>query len=243
MHYRYLYRIFSISIIFFFVVSFASGQKIELKANAYGGLFFFRGDGSSDVSTVYHSDLGLYFARPYYGRKSDISYAFELQVQPVTRQNHLYGVGFGIEKLTSSAEIDSIYGDIPNALPATGTVNFENTVFAISPYLGQRLVAKKFSFELTAGIDVAISTNVKVIGNISSPYTDRFEIPQSRPTDIRPRFQFNMYYQMVGLSAGYSLGTKDFYTYDNKKAHARLIRLGISYRIISKEKKRPYQFK
>src|SRR5689334_13480530 len=102
---NFLYRTLCLLLVCF-IASPSIAQKTELRVNAYSGLFYFRGDAATDMSTIYITDMGYYSATTY-GRKSDFSYAFELQLQRVTVGNHFYGAGLGFEHLQSRAEVDS----------------------------------------------------------------------------------------------------------------------------------------
>ena len=60
-----------------------------MRANAYSGLFFFRGSGSTATSNPLISDVGYFNPMPY-GRKSDFSYALELQAKLTSQKDATY---------------------------------------------------------------------------------------------------------------------------------------------------------
>ena len=217
--------------------SFSYSQKTELRANAYSGLFFFRGTGSMPTSTIYVSDDHGYYNPMPYGRKSAFSYALELQAQRVSKQNHLYGVGLGFERLTSRARVDSSYYTFFGKKPDTGNVTLANDFVTLYPYIGQRFNANKISIDLQLGVDLAFSTRVydkaKLTREKEITYSEKMN---NYPLDIRPRLQLNAYHNRMGVSIGYSVGLKNVYKYDNpyfvnNKAYTNFLRVGISYKL------------
>jgi hypothetical protein len=231
-----IHKKYTIVLICCFAVCICHAQKIELRGNLYSGWFSFRGDASTKLSRVHVTDVG-YHNPTSYGRKSDFSWALEFQAQRISRRGHLFGAGVSLENLTSKAGIDSIQGDMPGAAPASGKVTIANTFLTLNPYIGQRFGSKNFVFEIQAGVDCAVSIQVIERAIITTDgYRDIKLTKKNHPLDLRPRIQFNAYYNQVGLLAGYSSGTQNLYDYDNpnymhKKAYARFLRLGISYKL------------
>lgn len=216
--------------------SLSYSQKTELRANAYSGLFFFRGSGSVVASNPHIGDMGYYNPKPF-GRKSDFSYALELQAQRATRQKHLYGLGVGFERLTSSTRIDSVTYDWAGNHPETGNVTLTNDFITFDPYVGQRLITKNITVDVQAGIDFSVNTRVYERAKITSEKNAAYSMNKDKyPVDIRPRLQLNAYYNKIGVLVGYSVGTTNFYHYDNpyfvnNKAYANYLRIGVSYRL------------
>jgi hypothetical protein len=217
--------------------SLSHSQKTELRANAYSGLFFFRGSGSTSTSTVHvGDDLGYYNPTPY-GRKSAFSYALELQAQRITRQKHLYGIGLGFERLTSRARVDSASYTFVGKVSERGKVTLENDFISFNPYIGHRFIANSITFDLQVGADLAFSTRVYEQAKLTSQKDVTYRLKKdNHPLDIRPRLQVNAYYNRMGFLVGYSLGLKNLYEYNNpnfvnNKAYANYVRIGVSYRI------------
>ena len=217
--------------------SYCFAQKTELRLNAYSGVFFFRGNGSTTYSTVHVSDDIGYFNPMPYGRKSSFSYAFEFQVQRVTKQKHLFGMGISFERLKSRAVVDSTSYTFVGYQQGSGHVTLANTFMTLNPYIGQRFIANKFTFDIMAGIDFAISTKVHEEAKVTSDNDATYNKSKSNyPVDFRPRLQINASYNRIGILAGYSIGLRNLYSYPNpffsdKKAYSNFLRLGMSYRL------------
>ena len=88
MRYHILFRVFVLFLLLYLISDFSYGQKAEIKVNAYSGLFFFRGDGSTATSLVGVADDIGYYNTNLYGKKSGFSYSIELQLQQLIKQNH-----------------------------------------------------------------------------------------------------------------------------------------------------------
>jgi hypothetical protein len=216
--------------------SLSHSQKIELRANAYSGLFFFRGSGSTAISNPLITDVGYFDPMPN-GRKSDFSYALELQAQRVTRQRHLYGIGLGFERLTSRARIDSASYTFVGTRPETGKLILANDFITLAPYIGQRFVVDRVTLDLQAGVDLAFSTRVYEQAKLTSQKDVTYRLKKdNHPLDIRPRVQLDTYHNRMGFLVGYSMGLKNLYKYNNpnfvnNKAYTNYLRIGVSYRI------------
>jgi hypothetical protein len=217
-------------------VTLCNGQTLEIRPAVYSGLFFFRGSGATSGSTVRVNDVMGYYNPTSYGKKSDFSYAVELQGQWITKQKHVFGLNIGYESLTSKAAVDSIFGDLPHGSPASGTVSLTNTYLTISPFLGHRFSAGPVLFDALVGLDFAFNQNAQEEARLVSPLVTYKIKKQFHRNDLRPRIQVNSYYKRIGLDLGYSRGTQNLYYYDNpyyqhKRAYANFVRLGLSYRL------------
>ncbi len=108
------------------------GQKKEFYANAYAGLFSFRGNSADNTSSIVH------WSPPYtpynpndinsisYGTRSGFSYSLEVQGQFISKDKNMVGLRIGYERLTSQVFIDKIInaGDPAYFIfPAQGKVN------------------------------------------------------------------------------------------------------------------------
>ena len=220
-----------LSMIFFTGSLFA--QKTELMANGYGGLFSFYGNGSVSSAT------GEINAEAFYGRHPGFAYSFELQVQRVTRQKHLYGLGLSIDKVKSRTNTTPYTINIgpsnpPPPPPATKTI-LSNSFLTMNPYIGHQFTIKRITLDVDAGLDLAYYLKGYVI--IKTPSTkgkDFYSFPRNEVTpsmDIRSRVQINARYKRFGLLAGYSLGLTDYKKEAGSKAYASFVRMGISFRL------------
>ncbi len=221
-------------------------QKTELHVNAYSGLFFFRGSGSTSSATVFSNDTFIYSSDKPFGRKSAYAYAIELQLQRVSARKHLYGVGMSWEELKSETPVGYYTGgDLPNQgpRPATGPHRDKITIgtafLNINPYIGQRFVAGRFIVDLQAGIDLSVCTKVQEsafrYAAADSKYVPYYQINRKKPfMDFGPRMQVNASYNRIGLIAGYSLGLTNFRGSQPATSNAactNFLRFGLSYRI------------
>jgi hypothetical protein len=85
------------------------GQKLEVNADAYSGLFFFGGNGSTTHSVIEERNspaLATHTANPY-GRESGFSDAFELRGQRISK-NNLYGLGVAFEQLKARSLLSNL---------------------------------------------------------------------------------------------------------------------------------------
>jgi hypothetical protein len=213
--------------------SFLFGQRTEIRVNAFSGIFSFFGSGSTSASTGYLNPYGLY------GRRPGFSYSFELQVQQVTKQKHLFGLGISLEKLRSKAKTtlyatDIITGQIPMP-PETGATTLTNTFITLNPFIGQRFLSKVITMDALLGLDLAYSLkSFVVIKMFTSGRNDSYSFAHNEITpsvDVRPRVQINANYKNFGLLVGYSLGLTNYQTKLDSKAYAKFFRIGISYKL------------
>lgn len=225
-----------IAFIFLVSVNFSFGQKTEINFNTYSGLFSFRGNGSVTNSTIGWGQFSIPMTstdNPY-GNKNDFSYAFELQIQKLTKGKNLYGIGLGFETLKSQVHIDTYtqsgFAFIKSA--ANGKTILKNTFITVNPYLGHRFSFRKTSFDMLAGIDLAYCLKSTEFGYLSLNTIDPFQNEIAKPTiDLRPRIQIKTQIKKFGFIAGYSLGLTNFQTNNNLKANTSFLRLGLSYQI------------
>lgn len=210
-------------------------QKFELRANAYSGLFFFRGTGTAYTTRASTNDAGPPFYVVYpYGKKTAFSYAGELQLQGVIKNHFIFGAGVGYENLKSKVYIDSIRTDV--GVRALGENLILTSQFVvISPYIGGRFNVRKVSIDALAGVDLAHSKSVTGNTRYSGRNIDYSE--ETYPYDRRPRLQLQAYYKRFGFSIGYTRSTKNLFhtgwSYLNKEVRYEYLRLGVNYKIVS----------
>lgn len=220
------------------------GQKTELKVNVYSGLFSFRGNGSASSSPVNISDAPQYWNFKPYGRKAGLSYSFEFQVQRVTQQNHVFGLGISWEELKSKASIDTIRCGfcVPgHSIDVTkGKETVATSFLTFNPFVGQRFNAGRIKLEAVAGVDLSICTRVQEIAKFAALQSDKYTIIEQNKRqpfgDIRPRVQLSAIYDRISISTGYSLGLVNFQHTDNRPylpttVYTNFLRLGIGYKL------------
>jgi hypothetical protein len=223
-------------VIFMAAVNLTYAQKNEINFNAYSGLFSFRGNGSATNSAIGWGQFSIPMISTVnpYGNKNDFSYAFELQIQKLTKGKNLYGIGLGFETLKSQVHIDTFVqsGFAFIKSPANGKTILKNTFITVNPYVGHRFSFRKTSFDMLAGIDIAYCLKSTEFGYLSLTTKDHFQNELAKPTiDLRPRFQLKAQISKLGFLAGYSLGLTNFKANNNLKANTCFLRLGLSYQI------------
>lgn len=176
---------------------------------------------------------GLYNPFPY-GRESGFSYVAELQAQRVTRQNHLFGAALAFEQLQSKEAVTAVFTQM-GIRPTTGTATFTGSFLTATPFVGQRFPIGMVSLDVQAGVDIAAAVQVREEANFTLDKNYIFGgIYKNPPVDIRPRLQLNAFYKRMGLLAGYSVGTTNYYSgpnyrYLQQSAYSNFLRFGLSY--------------
>lgn len=233
-----LKKIFFIVVILFASVQFSYAQKTEINLNAYSGLFSFHGNGSTSNTRFNFNPYTTpdKYTSNVYGRKSNFSYAFEIQGQHVTKRKNIIGSAISFEALTSKVNIDTVTenGFIYSKHPGSGKTTLRNTFITLNPFVGHRYLYRKVTFDLLAGIDFAFCLKSKEAGKASingKDYT-KAENDKTKPSiDLRPRVQIKTEINKFGFLAGYSLGLTNYQTENNLKASTRFLRLGLSYQL------------
>jgi hypothetical protein len=226
-----------LAIIFLVSVNFSYGQKTEINFNTYSGLFSFRGNGSASISSIgwgqFSIPIGTSTENPY-GNKNDFSYAFELQIQKISKGMNIYGIGLGFENLKSQVHIDTYIesGFVYYKYAANGKTILKNTFITVNPFMGHRFSFRKTSFDMLAGIDLAYCLKSTEFGYIDVNNTNPFQNELAKPTiDFRPRIQIKTQIKKFGFLAGYSFGLTNFQTNNNLNANTSFLRMGLSYQI------------
>lgn len=233
-----LHRKILIVIILFVSVQFTYGQKTELDFNVYTGLFSFRGNCSTSYSwiTAYTPAIPSNYTINPYGKKSDFSYAFELQGQRISRRKNIYGLGVDFETLKSKVGIDTVNGGdfIYFQYGANGKTVLKNTFITLNPFVGHRYSYHKISFDLLAGVDLAFCLKSKEAGKAATNNKDYITVEndKTKPSiDCRLRIQLKTQINNFSFLAGGSLGLTNYQIQNNLKAYSSFLRLGLSYRL------------
>jgi len=235
-----LNRHFLIVITLLVSVQFSYGQKTEINFNVYSGLFSFRGDGATSNSTIISYPLlttpTTYTINPY-GKRSEFSYALELQGQRISRRKNIWGLGISFEALTCKVNIYKIgvSGD-PAYLEyaANGETKLKNTFVTLNPFAGHRYLYRKITLDLLSGLDLAFCLKSKEVGNATANNKDYVtaENTKTKPSiDFRPRIQLKTQINKFGFLAGYSLGLTNYQSLNNVKAYNSFLRLGLSFQL------------
>ncbi len=225
-----------ISVVFSIFSVYTYGQKVELNVNALTNVFGFRGSGTTKKSYVngYHLKSEA-TTNNVYGQTGDFSYSVEIQTQRITKNNTVYGLGLGYEMNASKVKTDSlIINDVNQPrYAASGKTVLRSSFITFNPFVGQRLVTNKITFDLLVGLDLAVCTESKEQGALTLNGENlTFENTKNKPTvDYRPRVQVKAQFQKFGAIVGYSLGLTNYTPEQNTNAYSKLLRLGISYQL------------
>ncbi len=221
----------------------AFAQKTEFRVALNSGLFSYRGASSEGEAEIndYFGQVSLY--NPY-ASKNGLSYGLSLNLERITKNNFIYGIDAGYEVLRSKINITHIfpYCDPAACVPASYesksnafiTLNFLN----LNSFFGFRLNSKNISYDLTGGIDLALSLKSNAIGSGTATRirdnatynVNGIEI-KNISSDFRPRIQLAVNYKRYAVYVGYSYGLSNFLKNQNGESYSRLIRFGVSYKI------------
>ena len=230
-------------LVYLFVLLFTAGQvsygqKTEVNFNGYSGLFSFRGKGATANSWINFNPYvnpNKYTSNPY-GKRSAISYAVELQVQRVTKNNNIFGSGMSFETLTSKVNIDTVTqnGFVYWQYPASGKTTLKNTFITVNPFFGHRYTVGKRTFDLLAGVDAAFCLKSREQGSGTTKNNGSTTVDNNRAKpviDFRPRVQFAMKLNRFNLLAGYSMGLTNYQDKYHSNAYTRFLRVGVGYQL------------
>lgn len=207
----------------------AISQKIELRANAYGGQSYFRGSGARSTAIGINDSYGVY------GRDAGFAYSIGLQGQWVTQQKHLLGLGLSFEKLSTKCNTTLPATDIVgNTPPQTeyGVTTFTSSFINVNPFVGQRLLDKSVTLDATIGFDVAfnIKSNSTFTTTFKQELFDASTI-NAPSIDARPRLQLSAGYKKINVLAGYSFGITNYDNLNKNKAYLQFVQFGVGYKI------------
>lgn len=150
----------------------------------------------------------------------------------------LAGLDVGYENLRTKTNTTAYF---ESAMISTeGHSILHGHFITLNPFVGVRLPAGWYSFDLQAGVDLQklLSDGFKEKGVFmhSEGYEIRFEGDRSFiRQEIRPRFQVTVNYQKMSLYCGYSLGVLNYYgdyIGGNPEARMNTLRFGLQYRVL-----------
>lgn len=225
-----------------FIVTAVHGQKTEVLASFNAGLFSFTGSSAASVSQILTADLVNPYTNNPYGNKPGFSYGISATIQRITRYRLIVGFDLGDELLRSKIEINAVYVAFPMSgyteYPATGRTYLDYHFIDAQPFFGYRLVDRAVKFDLTAGPEFGYCLSAKENGKATASNGSSYETSINRMTikmDVRPRIQAAVGYKRISAYIGYSFGLanyKEGYVGGVNECYARILRFGLSYRII-----------
>ncbi|WP_448697976.1 hypothetical protein ACFGVR_14235 [Mucilaginibacter sp. AW1-3] len=216
-------------------------QKFEFSAHLNSGLFYYAGSSARDISFVWEQGEGAH-TNDQYGTTPTISYGFAAQVQYVTKFNLLGGIQMGYQHLRNRVDLVPQYllGAPPtsNSQVNNGYAIFDSQTINYNPYIGYRLTIKKVAVDIDAGLNfdkiLHMHENGRTPSASGSDVTT--DIERSHPSsDFGYRFELKANYLRYGITAGYDYGLSNYYSGyvgGRPEAYSRMIRFGLSYRII-----------
>lgn len=228
---------------FVFLIMKVQGQSTELIISFNSGLFSFNGNSAEHSASINHIDLsGHNYTNNPYGTNSGISYGASIHLKRVTVCNFIFGIEAGYEDLRSKIIIDRIDGFNGVAvyqLPADGETYLNENFLNVFPSVGYRFKIGFISLDLEGGFDFGNLMQGFERGKATDENGTRYTTRMSRNDitfDFRPRIQLTVNWNRIGVYAGYSYGLinykMNYYSDSDTQVYARLIRFGISFRLI-----------
>lgn len=219
------------------------GQKNEISVSLNSGLFSFRGASAQSVSMINYDDRSNngYTNNPW-GSQDGLCYGLSVGAKRITKKNIIVGLDIGYENLRSKISIDKIggYNGVSTyQYAATGQTYLNNIFINLYPSLGYRIHLKKLNFDLSGGIEVALSTSSYDKGSATAENGTTYSILRERAgeidCDIRQRIQLSSSFDRIGIYLGYSNGMSNYLSGyiggSTNEGFSRLIRFGMTYKL------------
>lgn len=228
---------------FTFLITTVQGQTNELGISFNSGLFSFAGKSAGNSGSINHIDLsGRNYTNNPYGTGSAVCYGVSLYIKRITVCNFIFGLEAGYDALRSKITIDRIdgfNGVSVYQLSANGNTFLNENFLNFFPSVGYRFEIGFIPFDLEGGFDFGYLMQGFERGKATDENGTRYTTRISRNDitfDFRPRIQFTITWNRIGVYAGYSYGLINYmmnYKSDSQnQVNARLIRFGINFRII-----------
>jgi hypothetical protein len=203
------------------------------------GLFSFGGESAVASSFILVSDVATvsnYTNNPY-GTKKKPAYGISAQFQRITTNHLIFAVNTGYEVLRSKVDIVSVAGEFSVSPEIVGGQTiFENRFLALHTAVGRRFKVNDFDFDVMAGPEIGLNTASSENGEAETESGIVFSTDRARSkhdNDVRLRASLTVYYNKLGLTAGYSYGLTNYsgsLVGANRERYSRFIRFGLTYR-------------
>jgi len=241
-----------VSIVTFFLLLSVNGQKTEVSVSLNSGLFSFAGNSVKNGSAAEKDYTNTFYANNPYGARKGLGEGISVTLKRITKRNFIWGLDIGYESMKSRELVDTLFYTVDvlpyNGTPATGKVFLKTSFFNVFPYFGKRIVLKKVSIDVGAGIEFGLVNTSNESGRIDKEYSVQSDMSHALASiDFRTRLQVSVNYHRYGGYLGYSWGQSDYggstgggcspgpgYQPSpnvNYKYYSRIIRFGISYRL------------
>jgi len=227
----------------------AFAQKTEFRVSLNSGLNSFYGNAAANNTSFIQflnatsTNVESQGLLNIYGKDVQPFVGLSFDVKRITKKNFIYGVDFGIESMKSTVNINTIIQAPAHAqstlIDAQGNTELNFKTLNLHPYIGHRFEFKKFSIDATAGVDISYlfktQYSYNVIGANGFSESSNANLTDKK-FDIRPRLQIAVNHDKFTFYTGYSFGIKNYVnnasSESNYGAFARLIRFGVSFKII-----------
>ena len=217
-----------------------NAQQTEYSVKLNSGLFSFSGQSAQNTAFIVYNTTNdnAYTGNPY-GSLGGLSYGMSGTVNRITKNNIIFGIDLGYEILKSKVNIDSIWiSDRTNSqmIEANGKTFLNNRFINLYPSIGYRFKSSNLTFDISGGIDIGYNLGSTEKGNASSG-TNTYKTNRDRTnikSDFRPRLEFGISKNKLGLYIAYSKGIKNYLSgmlCGSADAYGNVFRFGIKYKI------------
>ncbi|KQS35999.1 hypothetical protein ASG14_11180 [Pedobacter sp. Leaf194] len=172
-----------------------------------------------------------------------MSYGISLNSKYIFNSSLLAGFDLGFERLSAKTKIIRVSNVNPAGfaadLSASGQTFLNANALILHPNVGYRFGKGKTTVDLTGGLDLALILNIYEKGDALAANDKEYFSDKDRKTigtDIRARLQLAVNLKKFGIYSGYSFRLanfkRDLIGGLNEAVHARMIRFGITYRLL-----------
>ena len=213
-------------------------QTLEIRGEINSGFYSYRGASANSISRI---NDAKYTNGPY-GKKGAISYGASVNLKRVTRANFFFGGDIGYAMLRSKVNLDfddALGGDILWSFQGRTFLN--NGYINVYPFIGQRISIGTQTVDISIGSDIGFLVSSKEKAKATATQggiTLKTDVKRDKllTADIRPRVQLSTDFDKIGIYIGYSYGMSNYYKnmigMKDNKVYSRMVRLGLSYRIL-----------
>ncbi len=224
-----------------------AAQHVEIAGRAGLGLFRFGGRDAASNSFVLYQGNGAggegYVNDPY-GSRVGMGLALGGRVQRVGSRNGLLTFDLGYEWLRSRTNVNrllyspSMYSSFIGTYSADGSAALQSKNLTAFLGLGHRIKGSLVEVDILAGPELAYIYGLREKGsgtyNGSEPWATNFSRSDEYRLDGRLRADITVWYHQLGANASYSYGLLNYQSGlkgANSEVYARILRLGLVYRL------------
>jgi hypothetical protein len=213
------------------------GQRLEVFALAYSGLFHYTGDYATGIVPFYGGGppYGVdNWATNELGSKLAFSYGAGVQVQYVAKSGFITGLQAAYEILRSD---ENLVNPDAESGPTIGHFFLETRYINLNPYLGYRITRNHVKIDLMPGIEIGLDARQLGYGSaFFGGHTYQINTGYGgTENDIRARFGITTWYKKIGFTVSYSHGLTNYSpgNYPSPgNTYSEVFRFGVCYRIL-----------